>query len=174
MKPASANGYTLIELIIAVGLFALVMTLASGAYLLVIGIERQTQGITTGIDNLSFALETMTRIIRTGTNYSCNDVGDCTAGGSTFSVKDQNGVTQSFTLSGGVIMQNTNIPLTDPSSVTISSLMFYVSGTGTYTATGDINQPHVTIIVSGTVSAGPGKSQAFSVETGATMRGTDL
>jgi len=71
-------------------------------------------------------------------------------------------------------MQNTNIPLTDPSSVTISSLMFYVSGTGTYTATGDINQPHVTIIVSGTVSAGPGKSQAFSVETGATMRGTDL
>jgi hypothetical protein len=51
--------------------------------------------------------------------------------------------------------------------------MFYVSGTKT-TSAGDYNQPHVTIIISGTVSS-PGKaSQYFNVETGATMRGTDL
>ena len=35
-KHEARNGYTLIELVVAVGLFALVMTLASGAYLLMI------------------------------------------------------------------------------------------------------------------------------------------
>ena len=64
------SGYTLVELIVAVGLFALVMLLAAGAYLMMIGVNRQAQGIATGIDNLSFALETMTRSIRTGTNYN--------------------------------------------------------------------------------------------------------
>ena len=59
-----ARGYTLIELMVAVGLFAIVMMLASGAYLVMIGVSRQTQGIATGVDNLAFALETMTRITR--------------------------------------------------------------------------------------------------------------
>ncbi len=154
------RGYTLIELVIAVGLFALIMTLASGAYFVMISVNRQTQSIATGIGNLSFALETMTRTIRTGTNYS--------SGGTSFSVRNENGVTINYTLSGGVIMQN-DIALTD-SSVTISSLLFYASGT----VSGDAYQPRVTIIVSGTVSSGPGKNEAFTVETGATMRGSDI
>ncbi|MFH1178262.1 MAG: prepilin-type N-terminal cleavage/methylation domain-containing protein [bacterium] len=161
------RGYTLIELIVAIGLFAIVMTLVSGAYIIMIGITRQTQGMATGIDNLSFALETMTRTIRTSTNYSCNRGKDCSRGTS-FSVKNTSGKTIEYSLSNGVIMQD-NVPITDP-SVTISSLLFYASGT----TSGDNNQPHVTIIVSGTVSYGPNKTQPFTVETGATMRGTDL
>jgi prepilin-type N-terminal cleavage/methylation domain-containing protein len=172
MKNNMTRGYTLIELIVAVGLFALIMTLASGAYLLMIGLNRQAQGIATGINNLSFALETMTRTIRTSTQYGCPIAGtDCSGGGSTFVVTDANKHSVTYTSSGGVITQN-GAALTDL-SVTISSLMFYVSGTKT-TSAGDYNQPHVTIIISGTVSS-PGKaSQYFNVETGATMRGTDL
>ena len=75
------------------GLFSLVMLLASGAYLVMIGISRQTQSVATGINNLSFALEAMTRTIRTGTNYSCDNGGDCSNGGSIFSVRNINGVT---------------------------------------------------------------------------------
>ncbi|MEK7114077.1 MAG: hypothetical protein AAB850_00815, partial [Patescibacteria group bacterium] len=60
--------------------------------------------------------------------------------------------------------------LTDP-SVAVSSLMFYAFGTG---KPPDYQQSRVTIIVSGTVSSGPGKTQPFTVETGATMRGSDL
>jgi prepilin-type N-terminal cleavage/methylation domain-containing protein len=161
-----SRGYTLIELIVAIGLFALVMTLVSGAYLMMISVTRQAQGIATGIDNLSFALETMTRTVRTGTVYSCGG-GNC-SGGTTFSVKNSNGITVTYTLSGGAIVQN-NIVLTDP-SVNVTSLTFYVSGT----PSGDVYQPHVTITVSGTVSAGSGKTEPFSIETGATMRGIDL
>src|SRR3989344_6069238 len=165
------RGYTLIELIIAVGLFALVMTLASGAYLVMIGISRQTQAIATGIDNLSFALETMTRTIRTGTEYTCpGGTSNCTT--TTFSVRNESFVVTSYRLSGGAITQTQNgaeVPLTDP-LVTVSSLLFYASGT----TRGDDFQPRVTMIVSGTVSSEPGKTTPFTVETSATMRGSDI
>ena len=159
-QPTTSRGYTLVELIVAVGLFALVMLLASGAYLVMIGINRNVQGIATGIDNLSFALDTMTRTIRTGTDYS--------VGGTTFSVTNANGNRVNYSLLNNIIYQD-SAPLTDP-SVNVSSLMFYDYGT----SSGDSEQARVTIIVSGTVSSGPGKTEAFTVETGATMRGTDI
>lgn len=168
----SGKGYTLIELIIAVGLFALVMTLASGAYLLMISISRQTQSVATGIDNLSFAAETMTRTIRTGADYSCGGAGggDCSGGGSSLSVTNPSGATMTYALSGGAITQNGS-PLTDP-LVNITSLMFYVEGTAP--APSDYEQPHATISISGTITSGPGKTESFTLQTGATMRGTDI
>jgi len=186
--PASTRrrrrGYTLIELIVAVGLFALIMTLASGAYLVMIGVNRNTQAVSTGINNLAFALESMTRTIRTGTSYHCESSsgGNCSSGGTSFFVTDQTGVLVSYSRSvsdsvchsGGngclVVTRNgTTIALTSP-ALNVSSLVFY--GTGVFT--GDGAQARVTIVVSGTVLEGPGKTQPFTVETGATMRGTDL
>ena len=181
MKNNASRGYTLIELIVAVGLFALVMTLAAGSYLLMIDLNRQAQGIATGIDSLSFALESMTRSIRTGTLYSCGDFGgDCPNGANSFSFTDSSGANITYARgqqgSGGLIgdiVKNGATILTDP-SVNVSSLTFYVTGTGTV-AQGDYNQPYVTVVVSGTVSSGPRKTpQAFTVETGAAMRGVDL
>ncbi|MDP1707302.1 MAG: prepilin-type N-terminal cleavage/methylation domain-containing protein, partial [bacterium] len=161
------RGYTLVELIISVGLFALIMMLASGAYFVMININRQAQGIATGINNLSFALETMTRTIRTGTNYSCNSGGDCQYGGINFSVISSRGIATNYSLSSGTIIQN-GVALTDP-SINISSLIFYVSGT----SRNDDYQPRVTIVVSGTISPGPSSTESCTIETGATMRGID-
>jgi len=164
-----SRGYTLVELIIAVGIFALVMMLSSGAYFIMLGVSRQATATATGIDNLAFAVETMTRTIRTGTEYSC-DGGDCTNGGATFSVKNAGGTTITYTRSGGAITQN-DVALTDP-SVTVSSLVFYAYGTRKPPP--DYHQPRVTFVVSGTVSSGPGKTEYFTIESGATMRGTDI
>ena len=170
------TGYTLVELIVAIGLFSLVMLLASSSYLLMIGINRQTQGITTGINNLSFALSTMTRSIRTGTDYNCASSGDCVFGGTLFTFTDENGKSVTYTRGiqqgsngqFGTITRNDQI-ITD-SSVNIKSLIFYTFGTNP----DDANQPHVIIIVSGEVSYAAGKVEEFTVETGATMRGSDL
>ena len=174
MNMKKPNGYTLVELIVSVGLFALVMLLASGAYLLMIGLNQQVQGIATGIDNLSFAVEAMARDIRTGSAYNCAGLGDCPSGGSSFSFKNAAGVTVSYSLNGSTLQEivggGSPMILTDP-SVTITSLTFYAVGT----VPRDAYQPHVTIIVAGTVSAGAGKpSQSFTIETGATMRGSDI
>lgn len=172
-----SNGFTLIELMVAIGLFSIIMLLASGAYLVMIGLNQQAQTITTGIDNLSFALETMTRSIRTGTNYSCGALGgDCTSGGTSLTFKNQQGTSVTYSLSGTTLMQTVGgvqSALTDL-SVTVTSLTFYAFGTKT-AAQSDYEQAHVSMSISGTVTAGPGKpSQAFTVETGATMRGSDL
>lgn len=175
----TTKGFTLIELVVSVGLFAIVMLLASGAYLVMINLNRQAQAITIGVNNLSFALETMVRTIRTSTTYSCNGGGDCSytlGGGTTFSVKNSAGIPTTYsraTLSSkGYIAQN-GVALTDVSTVSVTSLVFYVTGTATATA-GEYTQPYVTIIVKGSVSSGPGKTQTFSIETGAAMRGSDL
>lgn len=173
-KHTQHSGYTLVELIVAVGLFAFVMTLSSGAYLVMIGLNRQAQGVATGIDDLSFALETMTRDIRTGSAYNCGGIGDCPSGASSFVFRNRHGVLVSYSLSGASLVKTSNSiqsTLTDP-SVTISSLLFYASGTSP--APSDYQQSRVVIIVSGTVSTGPGKEEPFTVETSATMRGTDI
>ena len=172
----SGKGFTLVELIVAIGLFSLVMLLASSSYLLMIGINRQAQGITTGINNLSFALSTMTRDIRTGTAYNCADSGDCVLGGDSFTFIDEDGDTVTYargTQQGpngqvGDITKNDEI-ITDP-GVDITSLIFYAFGA----TPGDDNQPRVIIIVSGEVPYAAGKTETFTVETGATMRGSDL
>lgn len=163
------GGYTLVELIVAVGLFASIMTLASGAYLIMLSVARQTQSIATGIDNLSFVLESMTRTIRTGTHYS-------PLGSDSFSFVDQNGQPHTYSLgsqagasgSVGAILLDGAV-LTAP-TVNVTALTFYTSGT----VVGDTDQPHVTITVTGAVTSGPGKTEPFNVETGATMRGSDI
>lgn len=179
-----SSGFTLIELIVSTGLFALVMLLSSGAYLLMIGLSRQAQGIATGIDNLSFAVESMARDIRTGSAYNCGGIGDCPppSGAGSFSFKNASGASVSYGCSSslgacspstpGALQEtagNTLSTLTDP-LVDISSLTFYTVGT----AKNDGQQSHVTIIVSGTVTYAAGKSEPFTIETGATMRGSDL
>lgn len=171
-KIKKKDGYTLIELMVAVGLFAVVMMLASGSYIMMIGISRQAQGIASGIDNLSFALETMTRDIRTGFNY-CNGMVNCT--GSSFTFKNEKGDTVKYDLDSSAIRRTVNnsvqSTLTDSSSVKITSLTFYAFGTAP-TPT-DTTQARVTIIIKGTVS--PDKNpQFFTIETSATMRGSDI
>jgi len=174
------GGYTLVELIVAVGLFAIVMTLASGAYLTMINTNRQAQATATGINNLSFALEVLTRDIRTGYDFCGADVDACTT--STFSFRNSGGDIVTYSTSayesicGGANAcitrtknRGTQVPLTDP-SVSVTGLTFVTQGT----ATTDDEQPRVTIIVKASVAAGPGKTQSFTIETGGAMRGTDL
>jgi len=162
------------------------MVLSSGAYLLMIGLSRQAQGIATGIDNLSFAVEAMARDIRTGSGYNCGGIGNCPppSGATSFSFINANGASVSYSCSDslgnnctpstpgalqGTVGTTPPSTLTDP-LVSISSLKFYAVGT----AKGDGEQPHVTIIVSGTVTYAAGKIESFVIETGATMRGSDL
>lgn len=174
MESRRSSGYTLVELIVAVGLFAIVMALSSGTYLMMIGLNRQAQGIAIGIDDLSFALETMTRDIRTGSAYDCGGAGDCPGGASSFSFLNKNNAAVTYSLSGTSLvktMGSIQSTLTDP-SVAVSSLTFYAYGTRP--APGDYQQSRVVIIMSGTVSTGAGKAESFTVETAATMRGTDI
>ena len=69
-KPQS--GFTLIEMIVSLGVFSVVVTIAVGALLILIAANRQLQDEQTILGNLAFALDSMTREIRTGTQYYCH------------------------------------------------------------------------------------------------------
>ena len=65
-------GFTLIEMIVSLGVFSVVVTTAVGAILVLIATNQQLQAEQSVMTNLAFALDTMTREIRTGYNYYCD------------------------------------------------------------------------------------------------------
>jgi prepilin-type N-terminal cleavage/methylation domain-containing protein len=185
MNGAPARGFTLVEMLVSIALFAIVMLMVSSAYLIIIAANRQAQALAAATDNLSFALESMTREIRTGTDYNCgtSSGGNCMPNPrSAFYFTDSSGAFTSYGLSGGQIFECSSYdsycapstPITD-SAVTITALNFYVQGTKPYNGgNGDTLQPQVLITIAGTAPVSSGKTAPFYIETGATMRGTDL
>ena len=67
------SGFTLVEMIVAVALFSVVMVMGMGALLNVLSANKQNQAIQTAVNNLSLAMEMMSREIRMGYNYHCGD-----------------------------------------------------------------------------------------------------
>jgi len=65
------SGFTLIEMIVSLGVFSVVVTIAVGALLILIASNRQLQDEQAILSNLSFALDSMSRELRTGSNYFC-------------------------------------------------------------------------------------------------------
>lgn len=187
-KLPAQRGFTLIEMIIAVGLFTVVMLVSIGALLALVGASRKAQALQSVMNNLNIALDSMVRSIRMGSNYHCGS-------GSYATVQDcQNGgVTLAFEAFGGNPSDATNqwIYTYDPSTkriyksedsgahsftitaptVTIDSLKFYVIGT----TRGDTVQPKVVIELKGTAGADKIKTRTtFNIQATAVQRLLDL
>jgi len=67
----SVRGFTLIEIIISLGIFAVVAVIAIGALLKVLSANKKAQSVQDAVTNLNFAMDTMLRDIRTGSKYDC-------------------------------------------------------------------------------------------------------
>lgn len=65
------QGFTLIEMLVAVGLFSVVMLVSVAAILSIIGNNKKAQGINNVVNNLNFAIESMVRDMKTGFLYKC-------------------------------------------------------------------------------------------------------
>lgn len=74
-------GFTLIEMIVSLAVFSVVITIAVGALLSLIAGNQQLQSQQSIMTNLSFALDSMTREIRTGYYYYCEARPNYAAGG---------------------------------------------------------------------------------------------
>ncbi len=72
MKKANLQkGFTLIEMIVSLGIFAVVAVIAIGALLKISDANRKAIILKTSINNLNFALEAMSREMRFGSNFEC-------------------------------------------------------------------------------------------------------
>lgn len=80
---------------VAVSIFAIVMTVAAGALLSMIEANRKAQALKTVMDNLNLAIENMSRNIRVGENYRCGSLSanppDCPNGGASLYFESANG-----------------------------------------------------------------------------------
>ncbi|MBP6868495.1 MAG: type II secretion system protein [Candidatus Pacebacteria bacterium] len=188
MRTSQHRGYTLLEMMISLTIFSLVMVLATGALFAFVSGDRKSRSTNDVTNNLTFAMESMTRSIRTGTNFQCGGQGGANCwptGQGTFTFVDQNGSTVTYLKkTDGSIGKCTTTPctasnafaLTDP-RITIQNMTFYVRGVGgVATAGADATlQPQVLITVTGYIVPDPKTAPVqFTLQTMATQRLIDL
>jgi prepilin-type N-terminal cleavage/methylation domain-containing protein len=82
----SHKGFTLMEVMVAVSIFAIVVTVGIGALLTINDTYRKSQTERQAIDSLTYVLESMSRSIRTAQEWYPTSTVD------TFKFKDQDGI----------------------------------------------------------------------------------
>ncbi len=182
------NGFTLVEMMVAVALFTVVMMVSIGALLSLVDASRKAQGIQSVINNLNVTLDGTVRALRMGRDYEVRnqnrELSFIPFGGDftdkwTYSFEEN--IDSSGELRGRIYkyykpqgLSRVKVPIT-ASEVDIDEVKFYVSGT---VNTDDVNgtlQPRVMIIVRG--KAGLDKENtttSFDIQASATQRLLDI
>lgn len=143
-------GFTLLEMIVAVGVFSVAVLIAVSSFLVLQDTEKRTQRVINLQNNLRFALEIMAKEIRTGEIYHCGDSSgeealDCMAGASSLTFKNALGQTVIYRKIGSSVQKSSDggdvFQAITASDISIEDLTFYVTGS----PSGDDLQPRVTI-----------------------------
>lgn len=186
---SSSRGFSLIEMIVAVGLFAIVMLVSVAALLALVDANRKARALESVMNNLNIALDGMVRSVRMGNTYHC--------GGGTITLPldcaTTPGTSIAFEPYGGSSSDPNNqwvysydsttkrlyrsedsgghrFPVTAP-EIVIDDIKFYVVGT----TAGDIVQPKIVIIIKGTAGADKVKTRTtFSIQATAVQRVLDI
>lgn len=182
------KGFTLIELMVSMSIFMIVMIMALGSLVNISNVSKKSRSLHQAMDNLNFAMESMTRSLRTGSNYDCNSIvsigsdsvwSNCPSGAGSISFISQNNTSSfkdvAYTLSNGSLQKcflnnfnNTECVDMTSSDVSVDNLMFYVNGADP----ADNFQPSVYIVMKGSVSIGKEKTD-FSLQTFVSQRNTE-
>ncbi|HIP33445.1 MAG TPA: type II secretion system protein [Bacteroidia bacterium] len=87
-KEKKNKGFTLIEMLVSMTLFSFVVTIALGALFTILKANEKTKVIKLVVNNLSIALEGMSREIRVGYDYTCNNINSDECSKFEFKTKD--------------------------------------------------------------------------------------
>jgi len=165
------KGFTLIELMVATSIFMIVMLMALGAIVTSSNASKNYQKIRDSVDNVNFALESMTRAIRMGNSYSCLDGSDsdCQELAFTSSSSDYIIYRQESNDDGTYNLcksknGGTCVPIVSE-EVNIEKLSFSIKGEDV----NDDTQPSVYIIIKGSCEVKDQKI-SFSIQTMASQR----
>ncbi|MBP9701915.1 MAG: type II secretion system protein, partial [Candidatus Pacebacteria bacterium] len=66
------KGFTLVEMVVSMGIFSIVMVVAMGAFLKITEVNKRAQNVKNAVNNVNFTLEAISRELRTGKNYTLN------------------------------------------------------------------------------------------------------
>lgn len=181
-----SRGFTLVEMIIAFGIFAAVMAIAAGSLVSLMDASRKAQAEKSVANNLHFALENMSRSMRMGRAYHCGSAGvlneprDCAEDPESFlAFVSADGDTVAYRLTGTVIERTVRrqgesgplvfMPLTAP-ELQVERLQFFVDGA----PSADKKQPRALILASGVIKGRGGIESRFDIETLVSQRLLDV
>lgn len=71
LRSKKIAGFTLIELMVAVSIFSIVMTMSMGAVLSIVEANRKSRSLQAAMNNLNLVVETVSRNVKFGTNWKC-------------------------------------------------------------------------------------------------------
>ena len=69
----SKSGFTLVEMLVAVGIFVIVAFIVTSVFITLANANRKAQSIRLVMDNLNFAIDSIALKMREGTDYDCPD-----------------------------------------------------------------------------------------------------
>ena len=182
----SSAGFTLVELIVALGLFAMVAVISLDALLAVSYAQKEAIAGQNNFDNIRFSLEAMTKEIKAGEDFDCNQgtagLNNCeypSGGRSTLAFSNDQGVQVTYLLTSGQLVRRTTTgpcstapsfcPIT-AKSVQISRLLFFLSGA----PLADSEQPRITVVMEGqTPGFKAGLTERFNLQTTVAARPLD-
>lgn len=189
------RGFTIIEMLVAVALFATVMVIASGSLLSLIAANRKAHALQSVMNNLNTTVDSMVRLMRAGSDYQCGTGSnpDCTNGGTqlAFNGNAASGSNQyvyrwappgdtNCPNSNGCIRQSTDggtnwVTVTAP-EISITDMKFYVTGARVCQGSNtDQDQPKVVVVIKGIAAAENARiSTTFHLQATAVQRVLDL
>lgn len=196
-QDSAKSGFSLIELMVSLSIFSIVMTISLGTLLTLIDANTKAQALSSSMTNISFALDSISRNLRTGKDFHCSDAtlstaedglhtyvsaSDCEDGGRAviFTPGLDSDRRIGYRLNGTEIEQWVDevgrddewVAITSdtpPGAVTINTLSFRVVGAESV-SDGDEVQPQIAILIDGEVDAGLPEPTEFRVQTNITQR----
>jgi len=187
--------FTLVEMLIAFGIFAIIMVVSVGSLISLMDANSRAQHLKTLVNNLHFAFENMSRNIRTGTLYHCDiargsssQPRECPEKGATsLAFTSRTGALTIYQLNAMGYIDRTvgsesAVPITAP-EVKVETLRFYVDGACPVRNTGvnqidcpgsDSEQPRVLIVAKGVMTGRGGIESRFDIQTLVSQRQLDI
>jgi len=196
-----SRGFSLVELLVSLSIFSIVMLVSTGTLLIMIDINAKAQAVYSSATNLTFALDSITREIRTGYDYFCantyaaggvmslqegsRDCNNNNQGDYIAFTRERDEVRTAYRFvqdaSGGIpgrIEANEGngwIPLTSD-DVVIETFELVVVGTESFydNDSDDVVQPYTDLFIKGYVNNGLDNDTDFSIQSHIIQRRLDI
>lgn len=84
------KGFTLLEMIVSMGIFTIVAVIAVGSLVRITSLNRQAQSLQAATNNINYILESMSREMRVGSDFHCVDGAVYNGGNLTYKACDPN------------------------------------------------------------------------------------
>ncbi|HMP67537.1 MAG TPA: prepilin-type N-terminal cleavage/methylation domain-containing protein [Candidatus Paceibacterota bacterium] len=159
-------GFTLIEMLVSIALFTIVIVISVSSIITTIDVNRKSQSLTTVMTDLNFALESMTRTIKTATKVTVSN--------GEYTFRDQRGDFVRYVHVGQAIQRCTSSGQTEQCIQMTSTQTeidnFSLTAIPAVFSGQSYSQPRFLMNVSGVARVGPNISSDYNIQTTVTPR----